>query len=95
MNLIISRLSVNPDSVKSVDRERAKRVVYSVVYGVGMLILKDLKLSSIINNFKPFSFQGKERLADTLNVSAEEAKSFTTSFLGTIRPIHILCQLKL
>ncbi|XP_046849955.1 DNA polymerase nu-like [Xenia sp. Carnegie-2017] len=72
VHLAATWLSVNPDSVKSVDRERAKRVVYSVVYGVG-----------------------KERLADTLNVSAEEAKSFTTSFLGTIRPIHILCQLKL
>jgi hypothetical protein len=26
--------------------------------------------------------KGKERLADTLNVSADVAKSFTTSFLG-------------
>ena len=26
--------------------------------------------------------KGKERLADTLNVSTDEAKSFTSSFLG-------------
>ena len=27
-------------------------------------------------------YKGKERLAETLNVSADQAKSFTTSFLG-------------
>ena len=33
--MVLCRLSVDPNSVQSEDRERAKRVVYSVVYGVG------------------------------------------------------------
>ena len=34
-SMVLCRLSVDPNSVQSEDRERAKRVVYSVVYGVG------------------------------------------------------------
>ena len=41
---------------------------------------------SATRNFLTTEFvlcKGKERLADTLNVSADQAKSFTNSFLGT------------
>ena len=33
--IIINRLGMSPESVTQSDRERTKRVVYAVIYGVG------------------------------------------------------------
>ena len=115
------RLSIDPKSVQNEHRERAKRVVYSVVYGVGKYTFvvtyfchvniafisflfefkilffnnsrvknKESLMSSCISHawfvfcFYLLFSQGKERLAETLGVSPEEAKAFTNSFLGKL-----------
>ncbi|XP_038071187.1 DNA polymerase nu-like [Patiria miniata] len=57
-------LGVPTASVTSAEREKTKRIVYSVIYGVG-----------------------PDKLAETLGVSREEAKSFTRSFLSTFRGV--------
>ncbi|XP_022086498.1 DNA polymerase nu-like isoform X2 [Acanthaster planci] len=58
-------VGVPTSSVTSAEREKTKRIVYSVIYGVG-----------------------PDKLAETLSVSREEAKTFTKSFLGTFRGVH-------
>ncbi|XP_071792633.1 DNA polymerase nu-like isoform X2 [Asterias amurensis] len=57
-------LGMPSTEVTTLQREKTKRIVYSVIYGVG-----------------------PDKLAETLSVSREEAKTFTKSFLSTFRGV--------
>ena len=79
---------MSPDSVTHVERERTKRVVYAVIYGVGKL---DINFWVYFGwGFWPLNCAaswlfcvGKERLAEILNVDSTIAKELRASFLRT------------
>ncbi|KAL7822680.1 hypothetical protein AOLI_G00331070, partial [Acnodon oligacanthus] len=73
---------INEDSVSSEDRDHAKRIVYSVVYGAGLRG----------NQWHRKCCTGKKRLSSILRVSAEEASHFQDRFLQTYKEVENFIQ---
>ena len=71
---------MKPEMVTPIDRERTKRVVYAVVYGVGEN--STLFMIALCRLWSWFII-GKERLAEILHISVDAAKNLMSSFLGT------------
>ena len=76
------------EDVAQAEREKAKRVVYAVVYGVGEW-LTGSGVSSIASPLCT-SFSGKERLGEILGVDASHAKELMTSFLGAFYLTYVI-----
>lgn len=84
------RLGMSIDSITHVERERTKRVVYAVIYGVGKLEYWFNECNWFGQGFWVFvrselcciiTTTGKERLAEILNVDSTIAKELRASFL--------------
>ncbi|KAF4796516.1 DNA polymerase nu-like protein [Turdus rufiventris] len=60
------------EQVKHADREQAKRIVYSVVYGAEIISVPP----------------GKERLADCLGITPVQAGQFIESFMEKYKKVH-------
>ena len=82
---LLCRLTMKPEEVTQNDREKTKRVVYAVVYGVGRCLMKDRKFFDCLSAIHCFGHvAGKEKLAEILNIHPSHAKELTKSFLGNL-----------
>ena len=71
------RLGMSSDSITSRDREKTKRIVYSLIYGIGEPLTHLILMRVLV-----LLLLGKEKLSQLLNISPESAQHLTTSFLG-------------
>ncbi len=60
------------------EREKTKRIVYSLIYGMG----QPARLYTHCYNYNCVCIIGKEKLSQLLNISLESAQQLTTSFLS-------------
>lgn len=72
---LLYRFGLRPESVTGTEREKAKRTVYAIIYGIG---------ESTYHIDTPFLFHclGKERLGENLQISSEAAQELIKSFLS-------------
>ena len=85
---------MSPDQITAPDRERTKRVVYAVVYGVGELVVRLLLVHVDVRAFGSAGVYfmlliGKEKLAEFLTISTEAAQELMAHFLSKKKYIYI------
>ena len=74
---------MSPECVTPSDREKTKRVVYSVVYGMGMGLG--------MGHRNVLVYIGKDKLSEILKTTPSKAQDLIANFLGIDKKLLVTC----